>query len=504
MAINSYQEANRINKKSLGELIREKAIGGNMGAMKSVTGAISDKMAAKSKGFKEKFDYLNIARMLMGNTMSSLIGRATGRKKEDIEYFANKGLKNKKGRANQVNERTIGNGLGNIEPALYTNVSDGQRGKMRRGDGVADVLSRLYNLIKSEYAAEAKKIKIEKKFKQKENKDKENWHKELLSALGGGGGKAVKIDKSGNAKEPSLGFGGFSGFGGGMLDGIMKMIENLTLMLAPLLSFLGAMGSSSLSSLLRLAGFLISPLGLGLLAAVVAGTIGKWMWEQIKLDPQAALRGEGGVGMAVSGLSSEGQLPSYEKEQADKNSRKTYKKVKKEGLEKSSLEDLKVAQQEMIDMGHLGAVNRVKKGVGDKKDEAIAKEYNDVVSAIESKSASKISPELSSQSNPPAPVASTEQSAASTAPVAMSESPPTATPASAESNPIAARAQSVISENINMMNQEYSGTQNIVVDASKKVNSVGGGQGVLLDTSVNVRTDDTTLQKILKQNLRPT
>ncbi len=93
MAINSYQQASRVNKKSLGELIREKASSGEFGAMKSVTGAISDKMAARSKGFKEKFDYLNIVRMLMGNTMSSIVGSATGRKREDIEYFANKGFK---------------------------------------------------------------------------------------------------------------------------------------------------------------------------------------------------------------------------------------------------------------------------------------------------------------------------------------------------------------------------------------------------------------------------
>jgi len=497
MAINSYQEASRVNKKSLGELIREKASSGELGAMKSVTGAISDKMAARSKGFKEKFDYLNIVRMLMGNTMSSIVGSATGRKREDIEYFANKGVKNKKGRANQINERTSGNRLGSIEPALYTNVSDGQRSKMRRGDGVADVLARLYNLTKAEYIAEAKKLKIEKIFKQKKDKDKEKWHKELLSVLGGGK-TAVKVDQSGVPKGPS---------GGGLLDGIMKMIESLSLMLAPLLSFLSAMGSSALSSLLSLAAFIISPAGAILLGLTTVAALTAWMAGLIARDPQAALRGEGGVGMAVAGLASEGQLPSYEKEQTDKKSEKTYQKVKKEGPEKSSLEDLKIAQQQMIEYGHLGAVNRVKKGIGDKKDEAIAKEYNAVVAAIESKSASKI-PAGESPSNSGSSVAptGTGQSGTSTTPTAMTESAsaPTATPAPAEANPIAERAQSAISENQNMMNQEYSGTQNIVVDASKKINSAGGGgQGVLLDTSVNVRTDDTTLQKILKQNLRP-
>jgi len=489
MAINSYQEASRVNKKSLGQLIREKASSGELGAMKSVTGAISDKMAAKSKGFKEKFDYLNIVRMLMGNTMSSIVGNATGRKREDIEYFANKGAKKQKGRANQINERTGGNRLGSIEPALYSNVSDGQRGKLRRGDGVADVLAKLYNLIKSDYTNEAKKFKIQKSFQEKKDKDKEKWHKELLSALGGG--KAVKMDKNGNTKQSS---------GGGMFDSIIEMFKNLSLMLAPLLT----LGASVLSSL---AAFLISPIGVALLGGTFLALLSSWLVGLIAKDPQAALRGEGGIGMAVAGLASEGQLPSYEKEQTDKKSEKTYQKVKKEGPEKSSLEDLKVAQQQMIDYGYQGAVYRVKKGIGDKKDEAQAKEYNAVVAAIESKSISKIpAGESSSNSGSSAAPTGTGQSGASTAPTAMTESAtaPTATPAPAEASPIAERAQAAISENQNMMNQEYSGTQNIVVDASKKINSAGGGgQGVLLDTSVNVRTDDTTLQKILKQNLRP-
>ena len=490
MAINSYQDASRVNKKSLGQLIREKASSGEFGAVKSVTGAISDKMAAKSKGFKEKFDYLNIVRMLMGNTMSSIVGSATGRKKEDIEYFANKGAKKQKGRANQINERTGGNRLGSIEPALYSNVSDGQRGKLRTGDGAADVLAKLYNLIKSDYTDKAKKLKIEKRFKEKQDKDKERWHKELLGALGGG--KAVKMDKNGNAKQPSA--------TGGLFDGIMEIFKNLSLMLAPLLT----LGASVLGSL---ATFLISPVGVALLGLTSFALLTSWLVGLIAGDPKAALEGKGGIGMAVAGLASEGQLPSYEKEQTDKKSEKTYQKVKKEGPEKSSLEDLKIAQQQMIEYGHLGAVNRVKKGIGDKKDEAIAKEYNAVVAAIESKSASKIpAGESPSNSGSSAAPAGTGQSGVSATPSAMTESAtaPTATPAPAEASPIAERAQAAISENQNMMNQEYSGTQNIVVDASKKINSAGGeGQGVLLDTSVNVRTDDTTLQKILKQNLRP-
>jgi hypothetical protein len=368
---------------------------------------------------------------------------------------------------------------------------------MRKGDGIADVLAKLYNLMKGQYIAESKKLKIEKNFREEKENDKENWHKELLGALGGG--KAVKVNKDGKVKQPSAA-------GGGLFDVILKMFDNLSTMLAPLLSFLSSMGGMALSALTKLAGFLITPFGAGFLAALLVGAIGKWVWDQIAANPKEALEGKGGIGMAVAGLGSEGQLPSNEVEQADKKTKKTYEKIKKEGPEKSSLEDLKVAKQQMEDYGYLGAVNRVKKGIGDKKDIAQAKEYNDVIIAIESKSASKIPAEQSpSQSSPLSTSAgSTSQSGSSAAPAAMAESTPTATPAPAEASPIAERVQTAINENQDMMNEEYSGTKNIVVDNSKKVSSVGGGSsGVLLDTSVNVRTDDTTLQKILKQNLRP-
>ncbi len=87
----------------------------------------------------------------------------------------------------------------------------------------------------------------------------------------------------------------------------------------------------------------------------------------------------------------------------------------------------------------------------------------------------------------------------------QSQSVPTATPEAPQANPITSRVQSAIDENVNLENAEFAGMHNVVVDASTKVNSVGaGGRGVLLDTTVNVRTDDPTLQKILKQNLRPT
>jgi flagellum-specific peptidoglycan hydrolase FlgJ len=64
--------------------------GGSVGS--SVRGAISDRMQASVMGLKEKFDPLNIASKLTGGSRigPAMLGRMTGRSKEDIDYFANR------------------------------------------------------------------------------------------------------------------------------------------------------------------------------------------------------------------------------------------------------------------------------------------------------------------------------------------------------------------------------------------------------------------------------
>jgi hypothetical protein len=90
-----YQQAADTRKKGLFSTITDKLVAGQ-GIGSSVGGAISEKTQATVKGFKEKFDILNIAKTLTGgsNLAPALLGRLLGRKKEDIAYFA--GAKNRK------------------------------------------------------------------------------------------------------------------------------------------------------------------------------------------------------------------------------------------------------------------------------------------------------------------------------------------------------------------------------------------------------------------------
>jgi hypothetical protein len=478
MAINSYQQAARVNKKSLGELIRENTIAGNSGTLGSITGAISDKMAAKSKGFKEKFDYLNITRMLMGNTMSALVGRATGRKKEDIEYFANKGIKNKKGQANQVNERTGGNNLSNIEPALYTNISDGQKQKMRKGDGVADVLARLYNLMKGEYIAEAKKLKIEKNFKKGKNKDKEKWHKQLLSALSKQGGTSTATPE----KQQKEGFN-FLDFIGNIFKNVAAMVEKIITSIAEALWGAIKFLTNGLATVAEM-------LGLKKLAEKALSRIGnspKAEAEKPKKQTQKFTKE---------------QEAALDKEYGKKIEKATDKEIEKKATKAGLKESAKSAGKSVLKKLPFGL------GLGAATYFAYDRlQQGDVVGA---------GLELASGVASVVPVVGTALSATidavsigrdlrkSTLPN-ETQPTPTAIPEAPQANPITTRVQSAIDENVNLENAEFTGTQNIVVDASKNINSVGGkGQNVLLDSTVTVRTDDPTLKKITIQNLRPT
>ncbi len=90
-----YQQAADTRKKGLISSITDKLVSGQ-GIGSSIGGALSEKTQATVKGFKEKFDVLNIAKTLTGGSKlaPALLGRVLGRKQSDIEYFA--GGKSKK------------------------------------------------------------------------------------------------------------------------------------------------------------------------------------------------------------------------------------------------------------------------------------------------------------------------------------------------------------------------------------------------------------------------
>lgn len=504
MAIDTYQQADKINKKSLGELIRQNAVNGEMGAGASIKRAIGDKLGAQAKKFKEKFDYLNITKMLFGNTAAALLGRAAGRKQEDIEYFANKGVKkNKQVRAKQTDGSLNGNKIGQLDTALYSTVSEGQKPKMRKGDGVTDVLAKLYNLIKNDYTEENKRRKLDKNFSKEKEKSRKKRHKELLKVLTSNTTAAPTATPQ-NKDGTNSGGGLLSGFGRffkTVFDYVEKIIEDFKKLIQPLLDFLKLLGEKTLTALTRLALWMISPAGALLLGFLTIAALTAWMASLIARDPQAALRGEGGVGMAVAGLGSEGQFGLYDNAEEEQKRLAAMADPVKRGqvshekdVKKLPLPVLEAKRNQMISYGAEGAKTRVEKGQGDKADKITAARFDEIETEIAARKQSASALKI--------PAMDMDENIEITPPAAVN---PSASPVPAEANPVTTRAQSAINENQDMKNQELTGSKSIIVDNSKKISAVGGdsNQGVLLDTSVNVRTDDTTLQKILKQNLRP-
>jgi hypothetical protein len=159
----NYSRARSIRNSGLGDLI-SKNLMNDRGLGSSIGEAVSDKFKAKVVGIKEKFDPLNIAKKLTGNVGATLFGKMTGRSKTDISHFT--GI----------------SGSRNEDP-LYTKISDGQNQRMRKGDALADVLARLYNLTKKYHTEEVKKMEDESIPKKLRQEEKQKWQEEILKAI---------------------------------------------------------------------------------------------------------------------------------------------------------------------------------------------------------------------------------------------------------------------------------------------------------------------------------
>jgi GH24 family phage-related lysozyme (muramidase) len=91
-----YGRAQDIRKQGLISLLTDKLISGE-GVGSSVGSALSERTQATFTGIKEKFDPLNIAKVLSfgSNFAPALLGRMTGRSTQDIAHFAGDNKKKK-------------------------------------------------------------------------------------------------------------------------------------------------------------------------------------------------------------------------------------------------------------------------------------------------------------------------------------------------------------------------------------------------------------------------
>jgi hypothetical protein len=110
----------------------------------------------------------------------ALLGKITGRKSEDMEYFLNKGRK--KGepyRAVSAPETKVGK----VDTAFYTNVREGQKGSLRKGDNVATVAARLTNILKAFYEKETLNRELAQNFDEEIMQEDQRRHDDLIAAI---------------------------------------------------------------------------------------------------------------------------------------------------------------------------------------------------------------------------------------------------------------------------------------------------------------------------------
>ena len=567
----SYQQGRRIRDTGLKELITQNIVSGQ-GVGKAIRSSISQSFKAKVTGIKEKFDPLNIAKALTGNLGAAVLGRVLGRSDKDIQYFAGGRRGNYAGNVTQDSD------LSAIQPALYTKVAEGQNQRMKKGEGVASVLGKLYNLMKPNYTEEEKRRELDINFKYKQEQQKEKWHKELLEAITGikGTGSATKVTKPKS--------GGLLGGLGDMFKKIEEMIDkaitDLKTLLEPLLDFAKTIGKNLLG---RLGSLLMNPYVLALLGVAAATTLAVYLAglmsdELTKLikqnipDMSAVGPDEAAAALAGNDRKFIEKLGGREKlEDIVKNGKSNAEKL---------LKDPEKNKQAIIDMGGLDKVKKIagepdvaiptvtktelpplgkndlRPQVGDPKhknvtqkdidagspaaaklkldqeswDKKWGQDYNPdgtpkvkeaakpLISGVEEstagagrgmaqledynaqKESTGASFGIKPKGIPSASPASTSTGAPS---ASTSPSAPTASMAPPAPNPIGERAQNATAENTNLQMKE-SQPKIINIDNSKNITSKSGSKGsdIVFDTSIPVRTDDSTLQKVQKQNLR--
>jgi len=273
-----YQRAQILRGRSLKDLIVDRTLAGQ-GFGKSISSSIKDKTKAKLTGLKEKFDPMNISRMVGGRLGAYAYGKLAGRSEEDMAYFA--GTR----RRSSVNSDALGITPVKNDP-LISKVSDGENRPIRKGEGLSTIMARIFNLLKRQILEEKQQSEIAKNFEKEQEDERERRHKELLDALKNLGGGTATSEKKGK------------GFLERMIEIVKKMLIKIFEKIKPLLKFL--------KSLQKLPGAAITLLEAG---ASLAKRLGGKKLALVALAIDAASNGT--VGPAANEREDKAQTDPY-------------------------------------------------------------------------------------------------------------------------------------------------------------------------------------------------
>jgi hypothetical protein len=248
----NYQQARTVRKQSLKDVIADELIRGK-GFGSAITGAIGLKTQARMKGFKEKFDPLNIVKFLtFGSRLGpALYGKLFGRSRKDIEYFA--------GRAKQIGRK------GQKLTKDKDDEVDENTGGMKK------VLKQILTFLKRSHESDMTLREEENNLKESNKLHDEKRHKELLKALGARTEPtATPVEKT---KEED------NGFLNGLMDSIRNIFKGITDKISSIMSHISDLLAFKklfgVLDILKLVRWATSPVGL-----IILGLTAIWEFER--------------------------------------------------------------------------------------------------------------------------------------------------------------------------------------------------------------------------------
>jgi hypothetical protein len=303
----NYQEAKKIREKSYISYLTEKLSEGQ-GVGSAIKATLSDKSKAKSKGFSEKFDVLNIAKFMTGGSKfaPALLGSMLGRTQQDIQYFS--GTKKAK---------EVGGSATKI-------------GQLESDSNVLDILSKIYTLLKTTDENDTLRREKENSFKEEEQSEKERRHKALIEAITGkkqtttAAPTATKADDGSGLLSTILGI--VTGMIGGAIKGVMSIISGITSFISMITSAFSSGGLASIGKILFTLGrfLFFNPVGIAILAG--AG-LGLAIWKMLKSEPSEEAKAEaegianaekvGGLPGVKNEMDRRKKLPEYDRTMAE-------------------------------------------------------------------------------------------------------------------------------------------------------------------------------------------
>jgi hypothetical protein len=506
----SYQEASRIRNSGLLSLIAKNKFQQGQSLGKSIKSAIGSKLKARVTGIKEIFDPLNLISSItgsgvIGKSIRTLAGRAMGKSDEDIQYFGGYARRNRtrtdNSRVSPRNGNSTGIKVEKLTRALFNeSVSDGQKRKMQKGDGLAEIMAKIYNVFKNGSEEEKLHNELDRNFKKQKEKEKDKWNDELIKAITGS--KRKKTAKT-TATQASSGMGLLSLLA--LLYEAFKIFKGVVDKMIKVAVEAAVVGLKLfIKSISKVTGKIAEKLGLKAEAKTVESVAKETEKGATKTAEKTAVKTTQKVSEKTAAKAIE---KSAEKTVEKTAAKSLLKKIPLIGLGAGLL----FAAQRLSEGDVLGAGLEVASGaasmipvvgtaMGFGIDAGLAASDLGAFDKKEGKTATPVPPKPSNAGLGRGHI-QTSSVPAKTAPKTI----PKAAPLPPQSSDVGKQLQSSTSKNIDLKNDELTSNKTVVIDNSKNV-AVGTGGGdtpLILDGSVDVRIDDTTLNYVMKQSLRP-